>query len=848
MSNRKRHSSDLGMASHLSSQPRSKLGKKVSALLLTVCMIVTMIPSAAFAAEENSDAAQIEVENIAAEDNETSGVQSENDSAGSGEASVTQPDSTSKTEDSVDEVSSDDTVPAEENGTFELQSQETDDLLAPPSVNESNILLRQTEETGSSYISFSGMTQEWADAVQSITLKPVNKDDSDASNADGYPNAPKEITLTKDQLTANVSGNRMSFSRTAKDPVVYVPMGHEPIDIKGWRGTTTYPQSQIYEVTVKANGYADAVGKVTYYTGTAPEFSIIVVDEGEKDGTTVKSWTAKELAEMATFANGSSQCGMTGFRSFNGLGVTLNDLLEQAGVTVSDSDYFLLDTSDHYGNKFTYDELFGTKRYFLESVYNDADLAKTYHELVQDGDDSAAGSTTALRRMLANKKLVEVEPRINVKYNETMISGDAVGNSAVPTEANTTYNDLVSYENQFRFFYGIKVAQDDVTLSFDTKGGSAVDSQLVKSHLMTSTENTTIKSSYWANSLVIYRGQGEEHKTEPSTAADKITKPADPTREGYTFAGWYTDEDCTAGNEFDFAANDGTVDEDTTLYAKWVRNSSAGSGGSGGSASTPSSSKVSIADSKNGTVKTSVSSAANGASVTITVTADNGYELDTLKVMTAGGKELSVKSSGDKYTFTMPSEAVTVTASFKPVDSNGSSETSFIDVTEGSYFKDAVAWAVKNGITTGVSATQFAPDQSCTRAQTVTFLWRAAGSPEPANTNNAFTDVKADAYYYKAVLWATEKGITIGTSDTTFSPDDTCTRGQIATFLYRFAQSPAAGSENVFVDVTSADYYNDAVTWAAENNITTGTSQNTFSPKNDCTRAQIVTFLYRYMV
>ncbi len=833
MIKRKRRSCHSGMPPYRGSQPHGRPGKKISAILLAVCLVIAMIPSTAFAAEEDSDIVRIETDDAVVEDTG---------------ASEVQPNPAASEEDGIVETESDDDVLAEGDDTFESESLDLTEVLTPPTVNSNNISLRQTGETGSSYISFTDMTEEWAKAVESVTLKPVNEDGFDTVVSGEYPEAPKEITLTKGQFTADVSNNRISFTRTAEEPVVYVPMGHEPLDITRFGKTVTYPQSQIYEVTVKADGYKDVTGKVTYYTGTAPAFSIIVVDEGETEETTVKSWTAEEIEQMATFANGSSQCGMTGFRSFNGLGVTLKDLLKEAGVAVSESDYFLLDTSDHYGNKFTYEELFGTKRYFLESVYNDKELAETYNEFLKDSDDSAAGSTVALRRMLAEKQdgLVEIEPRINVKYNETMISGDAVGNSVVPTKDNTTYNDLVSYESQFRFFYGIKIGQDDVTLSFDTKGGSEIDPQLVKSHVMTSTENTTIKSSYWANSLVIYRGQGEEHKTEPSNAADKITKPEDPTKGGYTFGGWYTDEACTAGNEFDFEANDGTVDVDTTLYAKWVKKSS-GSGGSGGSSATPTSFKVNVADAKNGTVKASVSSAASGAEVDITVTADNGYELDTLKVTTAGGKEAAVKSSEGKHIFTMPSEAVTITASFKIVNS-ADSETSFHDVAAGIYYKDAVAWAVKNEITTGVSTTQFAPDQSCNRAQTVTFLWRAAGSPEPADVNKSFTDVKEDAYYYKAVLWAVEKGITTGTSDTTFSPDDTCTRGQIAAFLYRFAQSPATDGENVFVDVASSDYYNNAIIWAAENDITTGTSQNTFSPKNACTRAQIVTFLYRYLV
>ena len=171
----------------------------------------------------------------------------------------------------------------------------------------------------------------------------------------------------------------------------------------------------------------------------------------------------------------------------------------------------------------------------------------------------------------------------------------------------------------------------------------------------------------------------------------------------------------------------------------------------------------------------------------------------------------------------------------------------FKDVSENDYFYDAVLWAVDKGITSGTSATIFDANKNCTRAEMVTFLWRAAGKPEPTSHINPFTDVKADSYYYKAVLWAVENGITKGTSDTTFSPNATCTRGQTATFLYRYAGSPAVSGRNYFNDVNATNYYYDAVVWAASEGITTGTSATTFSPADFCTRGQIVTFLYRYL-
>ena len=169
---------------------------------------------------------------------------------------------------------------------------------------------------------------------------------------------------------------------------------------------------------------------------------------------------------------------------------------------------------------------------------------------------------------------------------------------------------------------------------------------------------------------------------------------------------------------------------------------------------------------------------------------------------------------------------------------------SFTDVPASAYYAKAVAWAIENGITNGMTETTFAPDASCTRAQVLTFLWRAAGSPKAESTGNPFTDVSADSPYYEAILWGVEKGITKGTTAATFAPDATITRGQSVTFLYRALKATASGSTN-FTDVKSDAFYADAINWAVANNVTNGTSNTTFSPNADCTRAEIVTFLYR---
>ena len=227
-----------------------------------------------------------------------------------------------------------------------------------------------------------------------------------------------------------------------------------------------------------------------------------------------------------------------------------------------------------------------------------------------------------------------------------------------------------------------------------------------------------------------------------------------------------------------------------------------------------------------------------GRDQTFTITPDKGYAISNVKI---DGKSIgSVKS----YTFENVSRTHTIEVVF--MKANGNPQTGvFVDVATGSYYEDAVDWAVENGITTGVSANRFDPNGVCTRAQAVTFLWRAAGSPAPRSRTMPFTDVPAGSYYYDAVLWAVENGITKGTSDTTFSPNATCSRAQIVTFLWRSEKSPAAGTANPFADVKSTAYYADAVLWAVKEDITKGTTSTTFSPDADCTRAQIVTFLWR---
>ena len=308
-----------------------------------------------------------------------------------------------------------------------------------------------------------------------------------------------------------------------------------------------------------------------------------------------------------------------------------------------------------------------------------------------------------------------------------------------------------------------------------------------------------------------------------AVAGTEVTLTSEPNS-GYRFHEWnITPEATVTDNKFVMPENAVTV---SAVFAQ-----------------RPSSSTypITVKDSTNGSASSSHERASSGTTVTITVMPDKGYTLETLIITDKNGNELKLTDKGGgKYTFTMPSGKVTVEASFI----EEAQEQIFKDVPVDAYYYEAVKWAAEKGITGGVGNNLFAPNQPCTRAQIVTFLWRAAGSPE-SKAMSSFTDVAADSYYAKAVAWAVETGITAGTGDGKFSPDATCTRAQAVTFLYRASGAPAVSGNAAFSDVATNAYYAAAVKWAEKNGITGGIGGGLFGSDNDCTRAQIVTFLYR---
>ena len=324
-----------------------------------------------------------------------------------------------------------------------------------------------------------------------------------------------------------------------------------------------------------------------------------------------------------------------------------------------------------------------------------------------------------------------------------------------------------------------------------------------------------------------------------SYAAGSVVTVRAGSRSGYTFNGWTSGSNVVFDDpnaaETTFTMPEGSV----TVTANWSRDG--GSSSSGRDDSDPSYA-VGIPDkTENGSVSVSPKNASQGDRVTVTVKPDAGYELDSLKVFDKNGKELELTDKGDgRFTFIMPAGRVEVKAAF----TEELKISPFRDVPTDAYYYEVVKWAQKKGITGGIGNDLFGPYQPCTRAQIVTFLWRAAGSPEPRGTATGMTDVAAGSYYEKAVAWAIENGITTGTADGLFAPGATCTRAQSMTFLFRASKASADGAP-AFSDVAADAYYAEAVKWATDNGITNGTTSSTFSPAGGCTRAQIVTFLWR---
>lgn len=432
----------------------------------------------------------------------------------------------------------------------------------------------------------------------------------------------------------------------------------------------------------------------------------------------------------------------------------------------------------------------------------------TFFQLVEGSNKQSSGYsdyTTSLQTRLDGKRYVFFNTMSTHTHNTTPVEIGTFRLKVIATSGESTVANVNAK------------AEDSATHSYN---------------IVTKDLHVSIGSQQTQKFTVTFNdGNGGVHQRYEVESGDSVTIPAGPAKSGYTFSYW-----SIGGSSTQYLPKATyTPTHDVTFTPNWTKNSSPTGGTDTGS--TGSTSLIIKATAGNGG---SISPSGNvsvksGADKTFKISAANGYQLADVLV---DGKSVGAVSS---YTFENVKKDHTIHATFTAV--GGSNP--FDDVPDGAYFEDAVIWAAENGITSGRTANTFDPYGVCTRAHAVTFLWRAAGSPAPVSDVMPFTDVPVGSYYYDAVLWALEMGITVGTTDTTFSPDQYCTRAHIVTFLWRAQGKPASAAANVFTDVPANAYYTNAVLWAVEHGITLGTTATTFSPNVACTRAQIVTFLYR---
>lgn len=397
---------------------------------------------------------------------------------------------------------------------------------------------------------------------------------------------------------------------------------------------------------------------------------------------------------------------------------------------------------------------------------------------------------------------------------------------------------VYGYTSETKTVTALKKGQTQITV---TVGGQTASCTVTVTPRTISVKSITLNKPQ----LSLVKGATETLTATvlPTTATDKaVTWKSSDTAVATVENGVVTA--VAAGN----ATITATAGEKTATCAVTVTNpsNSGSSSGGGGGSSTPRYAVTVPDKTENGSLSVTPKNAKRGSSVTITATPDKGCEVDEIVAKDANGNKLTLKDNGDgTYTFTMPASKVTIEATFaeKQADEPVAPEKLFADVSADDYYYEAVKWASENGVTGGIGENLFGAKLPCTRAQIVTFLWRAAGSPEPKGMSG-FVDVSADAYYAKAVAWAVEQGIVSGTSATTFSPDAVCTRAQSVAFLYR-AFGTRADKAAGFSDVSADAYYADAVAWAVENGVVSGIGGGLFAPDQDCARGQIVAFLYR---
>lgn len=430
----------------------------------------------------------------------------------------------------------------------------------PAAIVTSEIRGRASSDPATASLSLKNVGEGWAAADKTMKVAVVK---------DGV--ATDEQTLAADQWS--LKGSTVKVTRTAEAPVFETTSADASAD-------DPYYQSRLYRVTIEADGFPSVTKDITFYTNYNSGTLQVRVKDSSTSAAVSKTvdFTEEQVNNLLEFQNGSSSCGMTGVRTFSGMGVPITTLLEEAGITFEPGDTLKMrctdgDGTDKYywrGGSWTYEELLGNQRYFLSSLYTDEAVQDLFIKAATNPEE--APDNTAFRLAAAAAENTKMTPMISTGYVETMLDASNIKDAELPTEASVKdqISSLVGKENNFRFIYGITMT-NECTVSFDAGDGIDIKSQTVKgAKQMTSTpeqENTTMNSCYWVVGVDVIKDSYDPDsvKENPTT----VTKPADPTREGYTFGGWYADEACTQA--FDFAKQ---VDSDVTLHAKWVENGS----------------------------------------------------------------------------------------------------------------------------------------------------------------------------------------------------------------------------------------------------------------------------------
>ena len=635
--------------------------------------------------------------------------------------------------------------------------------------------------------------------VKNYTLSSATFEQTAAiGRADYNGTASTTVNIVKGRSTAQTG------TLTAAD---FFPEGQMPAGAKITDWSLLNPTAIISSVDVDD-------GKLTYLS----KKNIATASE-ESGRVTIATTNYKDITATLTF-HPTDKLVQDGFKFENG----------SVTKTYGDEDFILAATGEVKGSTVTYESseptvatVDGTGKVHIVGAGTATITAKA--SATEDYDEAAATCTLAVEKKpiaipaadatvftyngkpqtyaLAENEAYTVSGNVQTDANETGYSVKAV----LKDTANTQWADGMTADKIYTFVIGkvvITVTAKDQTAYVGDKA-----------------------PALGADSCIVSGLVGEEKLTTQPTVkyvdADGKESAPDMTKTGETII---RASDADAGSNYTIRYEDGKLTVSTRP--------------SGGSSSNNSSYTVSVDKTENGAITVSPKSASKGDTVTVTVKPDKGYKLDTLKVLDKNGDTVKLTEKNGKYTFTMPAGKVTVKGSFVEEDP----EQIFADVPVDAYYYEAVKWAVEKDITGGIGNGLFAPKLNCTRAQIVTFLWRAAGSPEPKSANS-FADVSADSYYAKAVAWAVENGITGGTGNGKFSPNATCTREQAVAFLYRASSSPAVSGGSAFSDVAASAYYADAVAWAEQNGVTGGIGNGKFGTGSDCTRAQIVTFLYR---